>query len=126
MHEAVEGLIALGPAAAAALIGLKATAAKPRGRAVQVTPMKPTLKAPGYMRLQLKCDDPKVSTVKTCFKFQLAPLPRGVYFATSGEKGVVRVWRVGSAKPIAEVWRCRLNPRLSPSQPQVDPRLNPA
>ena len=62
MHEAVEGLIALDPAAAAALIGLKAAAAK----------------------------------------------PRGVYFATSGEKGVVRVWRVGSAKPIAEVWPCRL------------------
>jgi len=28
--------------------------------------------------------------------------PRGVYFATAGEKGTVRVWRVGSAKPLSE------------------------
>ena len=29
-----------------------------RGRAVQVDPIKPTLKAPGTKRLKLKCDEP--------------------------------------------------------------------
>jgi len=30
----------------------------PQGRAAQVDPIKPTLKAPGTKRLTLKCDDP--------------------------------------------------------------------
>jgi len=32
-----------------------------RGRAAQVDPIKPTLKAPGTKRLKLKCDDPLLS-----------------------------------------------------------------
>ena len=39
------------------------------GRAVQVDPIKPTLKAPGTKRLKLKCDEP----LSICFQFQLAP-----------------------------------------------------
>tara|TARA_B110000977_G_scaffold195181_1_gene273123 strand:- start:2997 stop:6245 length:3249 start_codon:yes stop_codon:yes gene_type:complete len=33
---------------------------------------------------------------------ELKNKPESVYFATAGEKGIVRVWRVGSGKPIGE------------------------
>ena len=45
-----------------------------RGRAVQVDPMIPTLKAPGTERLKLKCEE---LLSKNCFKIQLAALHRG-------------------------------------------------
>ena len=64
VHEAVEGLVALDQASAAALIGAKQVRAK----------------------------------------------PRAVYFATAGEKGVVRVWRVGAAASIASGPSLRLLP----------------
>jgi hypothetical protein len=38
------------------------------GRAVQVAPIKPTLKAPGTKRLKLKCDEPLSNFV---FNFNL-------------------------------------------------------
>jgi len=38
-------------------VGLAHEGAAGEGRAVQVDPIKPTLKAPGYARLKLKCDD---------------------------------------------------------------------
>ena len=48
-----------------------------RGRAVQVDPIKPTLKAPGTKRLKLKYDKLLQMLLKFCFRFQLASLQRG-------------------------------------------------
>jgi hypothetical protein len=44
------------------------------GRAVQIDPIKPTLKAPSTKRLKLKCNEP---LSKFAFKIQLAPLQPG-------------------------------------------------
>jgi len=69
-----------------------------RGRGVQVDPMKPTLKAPGYERLKLRCDD---LAFKFCFRFQLPPLQRGGDHAAAQAR-------------LLKVWRCSLtlsNPR---------------
>ena len=50
-------------------VGRRAAAA--RGGAVQVDPMRPTLKPPGTKRLKLKYDE---ILLQFCFQFQLAPL----------------------------------------------------
>jgi len=44
------------------------------GRAVQVDPIKPMLKAPGTKRLKPKNDQPLSILLQFCFQFQLAPL----------------------------------------------------
>jgi hypothetical protein len=49
-------------------------AADAQGRAVQVDPIKPTLKGPGIKRLKVKCDK---SAFQFCFQSQLAPLHQG-------------------------------------------------
>jgi len=48
-----------------------------QGEAMQVDPMKPTLKAPGTKRLKLKYDKLLSILLQFCFQFKLAPLQRG-------------------------------------------------
>ena len=48
-----------------------------RGRAVQVEPIKPTLKSPGTKLLKLQSDGLNSSAFKFSFQTQLAPLHRG-------------------------------------------------
>jgi len=48
-----------------------------RGRAVQVGPLKPTLKAPGTKLLKLKLDKLLSILTQFCFQIQLALLHRG-------------------------------------------------
>ena len=45
-----------------------------RGKAMQVDPIKPTLKPPGAMRVEAKL---RYTAFKVCFEVQLAPLHRG-------------------------------------------------
>ena len=47
------------------------------GRAVQVQPMKPMLKAPVTQRLKQRHDELLTILLQFCFKFQLAPLQHG-------------------------------------------------
>ena len=47
------------------------------GRAVQLDPMKPTVKAPGTKRLRLKYDRLLSILPQICFQIQLAPLHHG-------------------------------------------------
>jgi hypothetical protein len=56
-----------------------------RGEAVQVDPIKPTLKAPGMDRLKLNYDK---LLLKNCFQVQLAPLHRGDSDALYHQYGV--------------------------------------
>jgi hypothetical protein len=55
----------------------------PNGRAVQVDPIKPKLKAPGTKRLKLKCDNLLVIN-KCCFQIKLAPLHNGIAVDNQG------------------------------------------
>ena len=48
------------------------------GRAVQVDPIKPTLKAPGLKRFKLKYDKSLSILLQFCFQIQLAPLHHGI------------------------------------------------
>ena len=48
-----------------------------RGWAVQVDPIKPTLKAPGTKRSKLKYDNLLSILLQFCFQFQFAPLHGG-------------------------------------------------
>jgi threonine aldolase len=52
-------------------------AAAALGTAVQVDPIKPTLKAPGTQRLKLRYNKLLSSLPQSCFQFQLAPLQLG-------------------------------------------------
>ena len=45
--------------------------------------------------------DPTTAT-KLIGRKETKSKPDGIYFATAGDKGVVRVWRVGSGKPVVE------------------------
>jgi hypothetical protein len=47
------------------------------GEAVQLDPIRRTLKAPGTKRLKLKCDKMLSILLQFCFQFQLAPLHLG-------------------------------------------------
>jgi len=57
-----------------------------RGRAVQVAPIKPTLKAPGTKRLKLNYDKLLSILLQFCFQFQLAPLLRGRHSQRGAEQ----------------------------------------
>jgi len=73
-----------------------------RGRAVQVDPIKPTLKAPGTKRLKLKYDKSLPNLLRFCFQIQLAPLHRGrlpPFLSTSS---------ASSSSHDNKVGRCRL------------------
>ena len=93
-----------GPAAAAAAAFLTL------GRAVQVEPMKPMLKAPVSKRLKLKYG---ATAFKSCFQFQLAPLNIGDAAMDPFERDAATA---GAAR---EVGRCR----LTVLQPELKARL---
>jgi hypothetical protein len=57
---------------------VNAVAGKPQGRVVQVDPMKPELKAPGYLFLKLRHDGRLSILLQFGFQIRLAPLHQGV------------------------------------------------
>jgi hypothetical protein len=57
------------------------------GEAVQVEPIKPTLKAPGTQRLKLKYDDMLSILLEFCSQIQLAPLQLGLRRRCVGRHG---------------------------------------
>jgi uncharacterized protein (DUF983 family) len=63
------------------------------GRAVQVEPMKPVLKAPVSKHLKLKCDE---TTFNFCFQILLAPLHMGIIgigaFLEKEFSNMIKVW----------------------------------
>ena len=67
-------------AAAAGGGGCRADGGTPPGRAVQVDPIKPTLKAPGSGRLKLKCDEPLSNFA---FKFNLRRYTQAAWAAST-------------------------------------------
>jgi hypothetical protein len=60
-----------------------------RGRAVQVDPIKPTLKALGTKPLKLKYDKLLSILLQFCFQFQRAPLQRGELHLPQRRPGVL-------------------------------------
>ena len=63
-----------------------------KGKAVQVDPVKPTLKPPGIKRLQPKCDELLQNLLQFCFQFQLAPLHKGRAEAKTAEAARRASW----------------------------------
>ena len=85
------------------------------GRAVQVDPIKFTLKPPGLNRLKLKHGKP-LSSLIICFQIQLAPLHLGVTVALSKNALgfacdidiLILGWPIVFQITFYLVWRCRL------------------
>jgi len=74
----------------------------PTGKAVQVDPINPTLKAPGTNRLKLKYDKLLSILLQFCFQIQLAPLHTGPDFRAAfvvGRRSLKRVETQPVLKP---------------------------
>ena len=65
--------------------GARRAARRRRGRAVQVDPIKATLKAPGTKRLKLKCDEPLLSFA---FKYNLRRYAEASHAALGGHRAI--------------------------------------
>jgi hypothetical protein len=78
------------------------------GKATQVDPIKPTLKAPGTKGLILRCNKPLSKLLQFCFQIQHAPLHHGAGHRAEAVGHGAEVARQGErvqVDPIKPTWK---------------------
>ena len=79
-----------------------------QGWAVQVDPMKPTLKGPGTNRSKPRYDEQLSILLQFCFQIQLVPLHQGGSLSLQGAALTWRRTELDDTQTASMVGRCRL------------------